>query len=78
MAAKVENCIAKEEAWIDEKPPWKENPKDVPEGSYYKKFELAREYLKVCETCEQKDHHVYYRCYQYDQLVPQDYMYNLK
>ncbi len=63
---------------MDEEPPWRENLSEIPAGSYHKKFELARGYMNACEVCELKDHHVYYRCYQYDQLVPQDYMYDLK
>jgi len=50
IAAEVKDHIAKEEAWMDEEPSWRENPKDIPERSYYKKFDLVREYLKVCET----------------------------
>ena len=75
---KVEDRIVREEEWIDEEPPWRENSSEVPARSYHKKWEIARGYLHACEACGQENHHVHYRCYQCDQLVPQDYMYNLK
>ncbi len=78
MAAEVEDRIAQEESWMDEEPPWRESPNEVPAGSYRKEWEIARGYLHACEACGLENHHVHYRCNQCNQLVPQDYMYDLK
>ena len=74
----VENCIAREEEWMDKELPWRENLSKVLAESYHKKFKIARRYLNACETCGLENYHVHYRYYQCDQLVPQDYMYDLK
>ena len=78
MAAEVEDHITQKESWMDEEPPWRESPNEVPAGSYRKEWEIARGYLHACEACELENHHVHYRCNQCNQLVPQDYMYDLK
>ena len=76
--AEVEDHIAKEEEWMDEEPPWRENPSKVPAGSYHKKWEITRRYLHTCEACGQENYHAHYRYCQCDHLVFQDYMYDLK
>ena len=75
---KIEDHITRKEGWMDEELLWRESFSEISAGSYHKKFELAQGYLKVCEACELEDYHIYYRCYQCNQLVPQDYMYDLK
>ena len=39
--AEVEDRIAQEESWMDEEPPWRENPSKVPAGFYRKEWEIA-------------------------------------
>ena len=78
IVAKVEDCIIQEESWMDEEPPWRENLSEVLAGSYRKEWEIAWGYLHACEACELENHHVHYRCNQCNQLVSQDYMYDLK
>jgi len=63
---------------MDEKSPWRENPSEVPAGSYRKEWEIARGYLHACEAYELENHYVHYRCNQCNQLVLQDYIYDLK
>ncbi len=63
---------------MDEELSWRENLNKILVGLYHKKFELARGYLNACEMCRVEDHHIHYRYYQCDQLVSQDYIYNLK
>ena len=70
IAAEVKDRIAQEESWIDEEPPWRENPNEVPTGSYRKEWKIARGYLHACEACRLENHHVHYRCNQCNQLVP--------
>ena len=41
ITAKVKDRIAQEESWMDEEPPWRENPGEVPVGSYHKEWEIA-------------------------------------
>ena len=62
IIAKVEDRIAQKESQIDEEPPWRENPSEVPAGSYRKEWEIARGYLYACEACGLENHHVHYRC----------------
>ncbi len=78
IAVEVEDRIAQEESWMDKEPPWRENPSEVPAGSYRKEWEIAKGYLHACEACGLENHHVHYRCNQCNQLVPQDYSYDLK
>ena len=62
VAAEVEDRIAQEESWMDEEPPWRESPNEVPAGSYRKEWEIARGYLHACEACGEENYHVHYRC----------------
>jgi len=36
IVTEVEDHIAQEELWMDEESPWRENPSEVPAGSYCK------------------------------------------
>ncbi len=55
----VEDHIAQEESWMDEKLSWRENPSEVPAGSYCKKWEIARRYLHACKACGLENYHVH-------------------
>ena len=78
IVAEVEDHIAWEEEWMDEELSWRENPSEVLAGSYHKKWKIARGYLNACEACGLENYHVHYRYYQCNQLVSQNYMYDLK
>ncbi len=69
IAAEVEDRISREEAWMDEELPWRENSNEIPAGSYRKEWEIARGYLYACEACGLENYHMHYRCNQCDQLV---------